>query len=697
MRLPTLNNLRNSKSMKNVVVHFVLGLFVTLVLDDGRSTCAMAQSTIKPARAATSIELLPPIDQPPDEAPKQQAKKFTPRIIGFRTASSARSQDPKTNEVNSEDLPKPDEGEFVPVQPKKPADLLPLPPAERIVPLPIVPSEEGFPGFGPQVQEDEHIPNPNKPPAYVPPPKDTSPRSSADNPILKPWRMPIERMPTQPWTNPPIPNEVPVVPEMESEPDFIPGIIQVRDEMTLSHLPATDNRAIHVPPALGDFQPTPLPCDPANPAHEGQAYYGKTALPTQRPWLELWRPFYSPGQYPPAIPFPSAANPLTPAFLVYGDYRAGVGIHRDNGRNVRSLANRLNLDMDLKLTGTERFHAFMGPLDHNNRFTRLDFSDDLEFEAELDGQVDTAFFEGDLGAMLGGVQNRDAAFDLPFTFGLIPLVYQNGVWMEDAIAGVAFGFPWKHSLPLNWSNFDATFFAGFNQVTSPALSNNDDGRIFGTAWFIDAYQGYIEADYAYIHDAACPERSYHNAGLGYTRRYWDRVSNSMRMIINSGQNGPVADRSADGVLLLSENSLITSMPSTVVPYWNFFYGNGTPQSAARAANSGGVLRNTGINFETDGLTGYPTLSATGSNTYGMATGVNLLTSDFRRQLVLEFAAMDRYGADTSFSPAGAQYALGTRYQQSITNWTLFRFDLMAGMLEDAPDIYGSRFEVRWKF
>ncbi len=662
-----------------------------ILLDVGRSTCALAQTPTEPNRQPKAVELLPAINS----SPRDSTGKFTPRIIGFRTASTTKAQEPKAGETKTEDLPKSDEGEFVPVQPKKSVDLPPLPPAERVVPLPIVPAEKGMQSFLPEETSDELIPNPNKPPAYVPPPRNATPGLSSENPMLQPWRIPIERMQTPNFANP---NAMPVVPSSASEPDFIPGVAQPRDELTLYHLPATDNRATHVPASFNDFQQTPLPGELADPVQEGQAYYGKTAVPTQRPWLELWRPFYAPGQFSQAIPFPSAVNPLTPSFLVYGDYRAGVGVHRNNGQHVRSLANRLNLDMDLRLTGTERFHAFMGPLDHNGRFTRLDFSDQLNFEAELDGQVDTAFFEGDLGAILGGINNRDASFDLPFTFGLIPLTYQNGIWMEDAIAGLAFGFPWKHSLPLNWSNFDATFFAGFNQVTSPAFANNNnDARMFGTAWFIDAYQGYIEADYAYIHDVANLERSYHNMGLGYTRRYFDRVSNSMRLIINSGQNGPVEDRTADGLLLLSENSLITSMPSTVVPYWNFFYGNGSPQSAARAVNSGGVLRNTGINFETDALTGYPTLSATGSNTYGMALGLNLLTSDFRRQMVFEFAALDRYGADTSFTPAGAQYALGTRFQQAITNWTLFRVDLMAGMLDDAPDIYGSRFEFRWKF
>ncbi|MFN9913960.1 MAG: hypothetical protein ACK53L_15320, partial [Pirellulaceae bacterium] len=103
-----------------------------------------------------------------------------------------------------------------------------------------------------------------------------------------------------------------------------------------------------------------------------------------------------------------------------------------------------------------------------------------------------------------------------------------------------------------------------------------------------------------------------------------------------------------------------------------------PQSVARAAGSGGILRNTGINFESDALTNYPTLDASGSNAYGGAVGINLLSSDFRRQWVAEFAALDTYGDDRLSLAPGAQYGLGTRWQRSLSNWTLVRADLMYG-------------------
>jgi hypothetical protein len=455
-----------------------------------------------------------------------------------------------------------------------------------------------------------------------------------------------------------------------------------------------------VPYQPSDFSGTPVPAEPYNPCLDAQTYFGKYFVPAQRPWIEWWRPFYSGGIYDPAIPVFTDVNPLTPHFLVYGDYRAAVGVHRNNGQPVRSIANRLNLDLDLRLTGTERIHAFMGPLDHNNRFTRLDFSDssNIQFEEELDAQLDTAFFEGDLGAMTGGLTGIDAPFDLPFTAGRVPLLYQNGIWMEDAVDGVAIAFPWQHNQALNWSNYDITFFAGFNQVTSPAFANNNQAaEVFGTAWFIEAYGGYIEADYAYLNDKDSLGRSYHNTAIAYTRRYWQKISNSIRILGNHGQDGPRVARTADGILLLVENSWVTRAPSTVVPYWNGFLGYGRPQSVARAAGSGGILRNTGINFESDNLTGYPTLDATGSNAYGGAIGINILSSDFSRQFVVEFAALDTYGDAALSTAPGAQYGLGTRWQKSLSNWTLVRVDLMHGWLDNAPDIFGTRAEFRWKF
>ena len=152
------------------------------------------------------------------------------------------------------------------------------------------------------------------------------------------------------------------------------------------------------------------------------------------------------------------------------------------------------------------------------------------------------------------------------------------------------------------------------------------------------------------------------------------------------------------MLLISENSFLTRWPYNVIPYVNQWIGFDDPQSVARAAAAGGVLFNEGILFESDNLTGYPTLDATANNTYGAAIGIDLLSPEFCHQLILETAMVNVFGdkadAQRARQPDTAS-ALATRC--NITNATLLRFDVMHGWLDNADDITGARAEYRWKF
>ncbi len=465
-----------------------------------------------------------------------------------------------------------------------------------------------------------------------------------------------------------------------------------------SFAPNVDGLSRRIPFQPQDFLPAPITDQPVDPILEASPYRRKFAVPVQRPWVELWRPLYTGGIYPPARTWFGETNPVMPHFMVYGDFRTGVGINRNAAGDANSWANRLNLDMDLEITATERIHAFMGPLDRAGDFTRIDFSDSAEFVDRTDMRFDTLFFEGDVGAMLGGLEGTGAPFDLPIALGFLPLIYQNGIWANDNVIGAAAALPAKNSPLLRWSNFDATFFWASDQVTTDAFAgDNNAAEFFGTAWFIDAYGGYIEADYAFVHDDAGAHRSYHNLSVAFTRRYLARLSNSIRFITNFGQSLPSGQRTADGHLLLIENSLISAQPNTFVPYCNLFYGQGRPQSLARAGIVGGVLNNTGINFETDGLTGYPTLDATAHNAFGAALGLNMLGSNFEQQLIVELAALGATGSQPFRNALGDQYACGLRYQRPLTNAWIFRTDHMYGWLRGAEDLRGSRIEFRWKF
>ncbi|HYC59883.1 MAG TPA: hypothetical protein VEK79_10000 [Thermoanaerobaculia bacterium] len=407
---------------------------------------------------------------------------------------------------------------------------------------------------------------------------------------------------------------------------------------------------------------------------------------------------YDRGAYTPRPTFLGERNPINFHFMAYGDLRIG-GAYYDNNNPAGSgeqaaIAARLNLDMDLAITATERIHAFVRPLDNGTAFTRYQIKGpgEEEFFDELDFKLDTLFFEGDINAIREGFTNKSTSFDLPIAFGRVPLFTQNGIWLDDAFDGVAIGITARNIPKWDVSNTDLTFFAGFDKVTTNAALN-DDSKVIGIAGFADARKGYFEYGYGYIR-AENDDLSYHNLTGAFSKRYrigQIGVANSIRVIGNLGQKGGPF-KTADGVLLLLENSIVKRDPIFFVPYVNFFAGFDTPQPLARAAGGGGVLKNTGINFESDGLTAYPTLDANAQDSWGAAVGLEKLWG-VSQQIVVEGTFVQRMGDN----PLGDQYALGLRFQRPLNNAWIFRADAMRGWVQGADDIYGVRVELRRKF
>lgn len=437
-----------------------------------------------------------------------------------------------------------------------------------------------------------------------------------------------------------------------------------------------------------------------------EIYGGKRAVQVTRPLLEWGRAIYKNGPLQPGGHGWGEKNPTQHQLAVYGDWRTAVAYNDNGGSEIASIATRLNLDIDYRITSTERIHAFLRPLDKGGKFSRCEFAgaNDEDCKWELDGNVDALFFEGDLGAITAGVTGRHNKLDLPFAVGLMPLLLQNGVWLEDAFTGVAFTLPALNSPRFNISNADVTFFAAFDKVTTAAIldSNGDladhNVNLYGATTFIDAMNGYWELGYGYIDgEDSFDDLSYHNVTAAFTRRYGGWLSNSVRVIGNFGQNrSGAAKQTADGFVVLIENSLITSKPSTLVPYLNLFAGFDRPQSLARDGGAGGILKNTGINFETDALTGFPKLDDTANNTWGGALGIQYLFN-LDRQLVIEIAALKTMkSAANRFAP-GDQWGVGVRYQRPLSKSWIFRADAIVADLENADDLGGIRFELRRKF
>jgi len=429
-------------------------------------------------------------------------------------------------------------------------------------------------------------------------------------------------------------------------------------------------------------------------------YGAKTPVEPPRPLLELGRQQYTSGAYDASSTLLGKKNPLLPGLAIYGDWRTALAYNRNNGKDIAQVATRLNLDVDFKITGTERIHAFFTPLQKDTQFTRFEFAGgdaSGNFDFEFDPEPQTLFLEGDFGSIYSGLSGEEASFDLPFTVGLFPLFLQNGIWANDAILGGAVTFPAKNSRTLGLANFDVTLFAAFNDVDNAGIigadgDDNNNSNLFGATAFIDAYSGYIETGYGLI-DGRDDQAGLltHFVTGAYTRRYSNTISNSTRIFANFGED-PQGDD--EGLAIISENSLITGLPSTLLPYANFFVGFGNPQPLVDG-NGAGILKNVGINFETDALTGYPKLDDSGSNAWGGAIGLQYLF-DLDEQLVFELAMVQPFDND-GIGAEDAQYGFGARYQIPIDRAWLFRADATYHILGDEEDNFGIRAEIRRKF
>lgn len=465
-------------------------------------------------------------------------------------------------------------------------------------------------------------------------------------------------------------------------------------------------------------QARPAPHDPSvfrgDPNYEDKRYdprrqidiYGaKRRIDEPRPAIELGRPIYEEGPFREGIDVVGRKNLLVPGFSVFGDWRKAVAWNDNGGIETGQIATRLNLDVDLKLTATERLHAFFRPVDGNGKFSRYEFFGDDRDQGDLigDGNLETLFFEGDVGAIAAGLLDQYNSLDLPFSVGLMPLLFQNGVWLEDAFTGVAFAIPAKNSALLDISNMDITFFAAFDKVTTPAITEIDgtladeDVSIFGAAAFLEAMQGYWELGVGRVDGRTrFDDLSYNSITAAFTRRYGRWLSNSMRAIYTFGQDRENNQQeTAEGFIFLLENSIVTPLPSTLVPYINAWVGLDRPQPLA---DDTGILKNTGINFETDALTGFSTLDDTGHDTFGGAIGIQYLF-DLDQQIVLEFAAVQVIGGANEVGRAAKddQYALGVRYQLPLTKSVILRVDAMHGWRNNDDDVRGARAELRLKF
>lgn len=442
---------------------------------------------------------------------------------------------------------------------------------------------------------------------------------------------------------------------------------------------------------------------PYDPKAQLEIYGGKKAVDPPRPLFELGRKQYLPGQYESGSTIFGELNPTNFALQAFGDWRTAVAFNDNGNGNDRGvIATQLNIDVDMKITATERIHAFFRPLDDNGKFTSCQVAgraSNGDCELNVDINPENIYLEGDFAAILAGMTGEYYKTDRPFTIGFTPLFFQNGLWMNDAIWGGAFAFPALNSRALDISNMDFTLFAGFDDVNNQGVRDAGGGvadhnaNVYGATGFIETRQGYIEGGIGMIDvdKRKLGDQDLYSAGLAWSARYKDIASYSVRGFASYQDRDDGVATTGKGYALLLETSWNTSKPYTVIPYANFFLGIDRPQALA---SGDGLLKNTGILFESDNLTGFPALDDSAADAYGGAIGIQYLGA-LDRQIVVEMASIQKYGNDAIVN--GNQYGIGVRWQLPIAQAWILRADAMAALRNGDDNIFGARFEVRRKF
>lgn len=411
--------------------------------------------------------------------------------------------------------------------------------------------------------------------------------------------------------------------------------------------------------------------------------------------IELGEDYLAPGALGDGFQIPTGAT-WRPALWVFGTYRSGLQSFETGslpaGGTVTNgeWANRLDINAQLRLTGTERILASFRPFGLGTLGYEFgDDPDDEGWQSEFDESLVSLFFEGDFGELFPSLDDDDsAALDYGFSVGRQPISFQDGMLVADNLDAV--GVTRNSLRPGGMSNLRITGLWAWDEVHRAGIED-PSAQLAGLFTRADLPFSTLALDAIYTFADDATGDALH-AGLSAVQRIgaFHRIFNTAFRVnasIPAAGGGPAATR---GAVLFSE---ISWTPHATHDLWylNGFWALGTYTSAARQI--GGPLGRAGILFEAAGIGRFGSaLSPVASDVAGGAFGRQVLFDHGRRQVVLEAAGLK----DTDGTERGAA-AVGVRYQQALGRRFIVRMDGFAAARESGEGPLGGRIETLIKF
>ncbi len=383
-----------------------------------------------------------------------------------------------------------------------------------------------------------------------------------------------------------------------------------------------------------------------------------------------------------------------PRLWLFATLRSAVQTF-DDGVNDRSSewVNRLDLFANLQLTGTEKLVFGIRPFDRNrpDRFSGYQFEPDNDdgFQEDLNADIRTFFFEGDLGSLFPNLDRHGfTALDYGFSVGRQPLLFQEGILINDTVD--ALGLVRNNIRLPGVSNLRVSFVWGWNELGRSDAVLRDTTQMFGLFNSADLNVSTVNLDMAYVRDTNPNGQDSFNIGLSSTQRI-GHLNTTFRVNSSIAEDGDTL-AAADGTLISAELSWTPESSDDIV-YLNTFYTIENYTQVGREPVVGGPLGTLGILFASPSIGNFlAELNPFANEVAGGALGYQAFWDNHKRNLILEIAGRQDTSGDNN-----SDFAVGFQVQQQIHQRIQLQLDGHYAIQEGRDNGYGGRTEILIQF
>ena len=358
-----------------------------------------------------------------------------------------------------------------------------------------------------------------------------------------------------------------------------------------------------------------------------------------------------------------------PRFVGHGSLSLFGMALEENSRRQDLVGHQVVLDLDLRLTGTERFHVQFRPIGANNTGgSYYQFSNPEQYVANTTGTPDRYWFEAELHSLVGADFDPMASLDYNITVGRVPMTLHNGLLINDELHAVILS---KNTLmPRNISNLNLTGIYAFNDVSAFA---DNDAQMVALHAQIDWRRAFVEGTYAFVQHDSDSRRNEHFAAFSATQLFGPTTFAARTLFKWGDETG----RGNGQLAVLEANRVRVFEPNHFGIEKGVFYANAFIASQGWNSIAGGNINRLTTALEVNPLVRIAA-QPLDAKTWGMALGVQLFRHHEDQSWIPEVAYQEIGGEPVvGFGLRGLHKVSSRTHLEGLLNFTVSndpRFD-----------------------